>query len=59
MRLGTNELMMILVIALLIFGPKQLPKLAKMFGKATKSFKEGIDDADEESTTKKVEEVDE
>ena len=27
MRIGTNELLIILVVALLIFGPKNLPKL--------------------------------
>ncbi|MFR9067216.1 MAG: twin-arginine translocase TatA/TatE family subunit [Faecalibacterium prausnitzii] len=28
-----NELLIILVVVLLIFGPKNLPKLGKMFGK--------------------------
>ena len=32
MRIGTNELLIILVVVLLIFGPKNLPKLGKMFG---------------------------
>ena len=27
MRIGTNELLIILAVALLIFGPKNLPKL--------------------------------
>ena len=31
MRIGTNELLIILVVALLIFGPKNLPMLGKMF----------------------------
>ena len=35
MRIGTNELLIILVVALLIFGPKNLPKLGKMFGKTS------------------------
>ena len=30
MRIGTNELLIILVVALLIFGPKNLPKLGKI-----------------------------
>ncbi len=29
MRIGTNELLIILVVVLLIFGPKNLPKLAR------------------------------
>ena len=44
MRIGTNELLIILVVVLLIFGPKNLPKLGKMFGKTMKNFKEGMSD---------------
>ena len=60
MRIGTNELLIILVVALLIFGPKNLPKLGKMFGKTINGFKKGMDeDADdddgaEEKTEKKA-----
>ena len=43
MRIGTNELLIILVVVLLIFGPKNLPKLGKMFGKTINGFKKGID----------------
>ena len=32
MRIGMNELIIILVVVLIIFGPKNLPKLGKMFG---------------------------
>ncbi|MCD8335717.1 MAG: twin-arginine translocase TatA/TatE family subunit [Lachnospiraceae bacterium] len=46
MKLGTMELLVILVIVLLLFGPTQLPKLAKMFGKAKKRF----DQSSEENT---------
>ena len=42
MRIGTNELLIILVVALLIFGPKNLPKLGKMFGKTINGFKKGM-----------------
>ena len=58
MRIGTNELLIILVVALLIFGPKNLPKLGKMFGKTMKSFKEGVseeDEAGEKAETAKTE----
>ncbi len=43
-KLGTTELLVILVIVIIIFGPKQLPKLSKMFGKTVKNFKEGMSD---------------
>lgn len=45
MRIGTQELMIILLVVLIIFGPKQLPKLGKMFGKTMRNFKDGINDA--------------
>ena len=59
MRIGTNELLIILVVALLIFGPKNLPKLGKMFGKTINGFKKGMEDDDdsddsEEKTEKKA-----
>ncbi len=53
MKLGTTELIVILVIVLLIFGPTQIPKLTKMFGKSVKSFKDGMDEGDN-ATTKEM-----
>lgn len=47
MRIGPTELLMILIVVLIIFGPKNLPKLGKMFGKTMKGFKEGIEDEDD------------
>ena len=55
MRIGTNELLIILVVVLLIFGPKNLPKLGKMFGKTMKNFKEGMEDVDENGDAKPAE----
>ena len=43
-KLGTTELLVILVIVIIVFGPKQLPKLSKMFGKTIKNFKEAMSD---------------
>ena len=54
-KLGTTELLVILVIVIVIFGPKQLPKLSKMFGKTIKNFKEGMDDVDENGDAKPAE----
>lgn len=41
MKLGTTELILILVMVVIIFGPTQIPKLTRMFGKSVKSFREG------------------
>lgn len=54
MRIGPTEIFMILIVVLIIFGPKNLPKLGKMFGQTMKGFKEGIDDDDDDDTTKKA-----
>jgi sec-independent protein translocase protein TatA len=42
--LGIGEILIILVIAFLLFGPKQLPEVARQVGKAVKGFKETADD---------------
>lgn len=40
--LGVPELLIILAVALLIFGPKHLPKLGKSLGRTIKSFRDGL-----------------
>lgn len=49
-KIGTQELLVIFAIVLVVFGPKQLPKLGKTFGKTIKGFKDGIDDGSEEDS---------
>ncbi len=38
-RLGPGELILILIIALIIFGPAKLPEIGKSLGKALNEFK--------------------
>ena len=40
--MGTPELLIILVVVLLIFGPKNLPKLGSAIGKSMKGLREGL-----------------
>jgi sec-independent protein translocase protein TatA len=42
--LGFPEMVVILVIALIIFGPNKLPQLGESMGKAIRNFKEGMKD---------------
>lgn len=49
-KMGTQELLVIFAIVLVVFGPKQLPKLGKTFGKTIKGFKDGIDEGNEEDS---------
>lgn len=48
-KFGVAELLIILAIALLIFGPKALPKLGKAMGKTIGNFKKGLNEDDETS----------
>lgn len=53
---GFPEMMVVLVIALIIFGPSKLPKLGEGLGKAIRSFKDGMrDGAAEQQEAKKIE----
>ena len=47
MNLGPFEIITILVVALVIFGPKNLPKLGKAMGETVKSVREGMEGDDE------------
>jgi TatA/E family protein of Tat protein translocase len=42
--LGAGEILIILIVAFLLFGPKQLPEIGRQVGKAVKGFKETADD---------------
>ena len=45
--LGMPELLVILVIALVIFGGSRLPQLGEGLGKAIKGFKKGLSDGND------------
>ena len=47
--LGVPEILIILVIVLLIFGPKNLPKLGKSLGKTVKNVREGMEEGEAEA----------
>jgi sec-independent protein translocase protein TatA len=55
--LGIQELLVILVIALVIFGPSKLPQIGSGLGKAIRDFKKGVtgDEAEEASKEAKKE----
>lgn len=43
-RLGPVELILILLIALVIFGPSKLPQIGRSLGQAIQEFKKGTAD---------------
>ncbi|WAA09235.1 twin-arginine translocase TatA/TatE family subunit [Fervidibacillus albus] len=55
-QIGPFSLLVILIVALLIFGPKKLPELGRAVGNTLKEFKnatKGLTDDDEGETKKK------
>ncbi len=47
--LGMPEMIVILVIALLIFGPKKLPDLGSSIGKSIRGFKKSMEEPEKEN----------
>ncbi len=58
-NIGLPELLIIVAIALIVFGPNKLPELAKAFGRAMREFKKATEEVKEsfEAETKDLEEV--
>ena len=52
MGLGFQEILIIALIVLLLFGGKKIPELMKGLGKGVKSFKDGMKEGDEEMSSK-------
>lgn len=60
-RIGVMELILILGIALVVFGPGKLPEVGKAMGKAISEFKSHANKAvsDDNSSSKSVEKKEE
>lgn len=54
MGLGMKELLIILVIALLVFGTKKLKNLGSDLGGAVKGFKDAMKDGEKEEAAKQL-----
>jgi sec-independent protein translocase protein TatA len=52
--LGTQELLVILVIALVLFGGSKLPEVARSLGKSMNEFKKGMHEEPDEKSEKKA-----
>ncbi len=44
-NLGIPEVIVILIVALVIFGPKRLPELGRSLGKGLRNFKDSLSSA--------------
>jgi sec-independent protein translocase protein TatA len=52
-QIGVPEMLVILVIALLVFGPKKLPGLGKSLGEGLTSFKRALNGQDDDKSDEK------
>lgn len=50
--IGTQEIIIIALIVLLLFGGKKIPELMRGLGKGVKSFKDGMDGKEEPAEKK-------
>ena len=58
-NIGMPELLIIVAIALIVFGPNKLPELAKAFGRAMREFRKATEEVKEsfEAETRDLEEI--
>lgn len=50
-NLGTGEIIIIAIVVLLLFGGKKIPELMKGLGKGVRSFKQGMNEIQDEINT--------
>jgi sec-independent protein translocase protein TatA len=56
-NIGLPEILVVLVIALMVFGPKKLPELGRSVGKGFREFKGAIDGDDGDDKSEAVREL--
>jgi sec-independent protein translocase protein TatA len=58
MNIGWQEILLILLIALLLFGARKIPDLARSLGKGIREFKKGLSEIETPVDEQKDKEVD-
>jgi sec-independent protein translocase protein TatA len=46
--IGPGEIVILLIVALLVFGPKKLPEMGRSIGKGMREFKNSVSGFDDE-----------
>lgn len=53
-NIGTSGIILVVLIALLLFGPSKLPELGRAFGRTLREFKSGAKDMLQENQPEKM-----
>ena len=54
-NIGLPEILIVLAIALIVFGPKRLPEMGRSLGRGIREFKDSVTGKDEEDEPREIE----
>jgi sec-independent protein translocase protein TatA len=54
-NIGLPEILIVLAIALIVFGPKRLPEMGRSLGRGIREFKDSLTGRDEEDEPREIE----
>jgi sec-independent protein translocase protein TatA len=54
-NIGLPEILIVLAIALIVFGPKRLPEMGRSLGKGIREFKDSVTGNDEDEEPREIE----
>ena len=54
-NIGPLEIIVVLIIVLIVFGPKRLPEMGRSLGKGIREFKNSVTGNDEEDEAREIE----
>jgi len=52
--IGATEIVILLLVALLVFGPKRLPEMGRSLGRGMREFKDSISGKDDDDTHREL-----
>jgi sec-independent protein translocase protein TatA len=55
--IGWMELVIVLLVALLVFGPKRLPEMGRSLGRGMREFKDSISGKDDDDDDRRITEL--
>jgi sec-independent protein translocase protein TatA len=54
-NVGPLEIIVVLIIVLIVFGPKRLPEMGRSLGKGIREFKNSVTGADDDDEAREIE----